>query len=179
MRRFVMVALRFLENNNFNGLMCVWGGLNTVSVHRLTKTKKRLPKQVIDIWNSLEVKLSEEHNFGGVRAAARKKLQSGEPLVPWFELINKSRNSTSEYEDYLPTLSPSDPKLLNFSKIYLLGEQILNFEKYKKSMEIVDLYYDEDNKIDSVIRSYLEHLPTYSDEVLWKMSCRCEAGTDV
>jgi hypothetical protein len=173
-RRFINVAIRFLEINNFNGAMCIWGGLNTVSVHRLTKTKKKLPKQVLDIWNSLESNFSEENNFGGVRKATKKKLNNKEPVVPWFELINKARNSVSEYADYLPSALPTDPPLLNFSKIHLMGEQILTFENYKRAIENVDLYHEEDNKLDSMIRTYLEHLPTYPDEVLWKMSCRCE-----
>jgi len=58
--------------------------------------------------------------------------------------------------------------------MHLIGEQILSFEKYKRSLDIVDLYHEDDNKIDAMIRTYLEHLPTYPDEVLWKMSCRCE-----
>jgi len=153
------------------------GGLNTESVHRLTKTKKRLPKQVMEIWNALEVKLSEENNFGRVRKAIKRKIQCGEPVVPWFELLNKSRNSAAEYDDTIPTLSPNDPQLINFAKVHLIGEQIIIFEKYKKSIEAVDLSHDDENKIDSMVRTYLEHLPTYPDEVLWKMSCRCEPGT--
>lgn len=176
MRRFINVIMRFLENNNFNGAMCIWGGLNTVSVHRLSKTKKRLPKQTAEIWSLLEKKLSEENNFGAVRKAAKNKLSNNEPVVPWFELINKARNSACEYGDYLPTSSPTDQPLLNFSKIKVIGEQIMSFEKFKQSIENVDLYHEDDNKVDSIIRTYLEHLPTYPDEVLWKMSCRCESG---
>jgi len=73
MRRFVNVIIRFLENNNFNGAMCIWGGLNTVSVHRLTKTKKKLSKQILEIWNALEKKFSEENNFGAVRKSCKEK----------------------------------------------------------------------------------------------------------
>jgi hypothetical protein len=29
-KKFIQVALIFLENNNFNGLMTLWGGLNMV-----------------------------------------------------------------------------------------------------------------------------------------------------
>lgn len=53
MKRFVQIALVFLENHNFNGLMSVWGGLNSVSVHRLNKTKKKLPKATANLWSSL------------------------------------------------------------------------------------------------------------------------------
>jgi hypothetical protein len=174
-RRFINVIMRFLEYNNFNGAMCIWGGLNTVSVHRLVKTKKRLPKQTSEIWAALEKKLSEENNFSSVRKAAKNKVGNGEPVVPWFELINKVRNSACEYADYLPSASP-DTLLLNFFKMKLLGEQIFTFEKFKRSIENVDLYHDDDNKVGSIIRTYLEHLPTYGDDVLLKMSRKCESG---
>lgn len=136
--------------------------------------KKKLPAKTNEIWIALEKRLSEENNFGYVRKAAKSALSQGASVVPWFELINKARNSACEYEDYLPTLSPTDPPLLNFSKMKILGDQILSFEKYKQSIENIDLYHDEDNKVDSIIRTYLEHLPTFPDDVLWKMSCRCE-----
>jgi len=173
-RRFVMMAMRFLENNNFNGLMCVWGGLNTISVYRLTKTRKKLPKQIADIWNALEVKLSEERNFGRIRKVIKSKVQNGEPVVPWFELINKLRNWASQHDDYLQQSSKHGPKLLNFGKIYSVGEQIITFENYKKLLENVDLFYSESNKTDKMIQTYLEHLPTYPDDILWKMSVKCE-----
>uniref|UniRef100_A0A6B2L1S2 Ras-GEF domain-containing protein n=1 Tax=Arcella intermedia TaxID=1963864 RepID=A0A6B2L1S2_9EUKA len=171
-KRFVLIAMHFLENNNMNGLMCVWGGLNTISVLRLKKTKKRLPSQILDLWAVLEEKLSEKNNFGRLRKVTKKKMLSGEPVVPWFELVNKARNSSAEYDDYIST--STDPKIINFSKVYILGEQILNFEKYKKNLEKVDLFYESNNKTDQNIRTYLEHLPTYPDDVLWKMSSICE-----
>jgi len=36
-KRFINMGVRFLELKNFNGLMCLWGGLNTISVDRLKK----------------------------------------------------------------------------------------------------------------------------------------------
>jgi len=155
--------------------MCVWGGLNTISVCRLTKTRKKLPKQVSDIWNALELKLSEERNFGRIRKVIKCKVQNGEPVVPWFELINKLRNYASQIDDYLPSKTL---KLINFRKIYSVGEQIISFENYKKNLQNVDLIFSESNKIDKIIQTYLEHLPTFTDDVLWRMSCKCEPPSD-
>eukprot|EP01125_Pyxidicula_operculata_P008816 TRINITY_DN2925_c0_g2_i3.p1 TRINITY_DN2925_c0_g2~~TRINITY_DN2925_c0_g2_i3.p1 ORF type:complete len:515 (+),score=103.27 TRINITY_DN2925_c0_g2_i3:256-1800(+) len=203
MRRFVLLAWALLENKNFNGLMCVWGGLNTVAVHRLTKTKKRLPKQVLDVWAALEEKLSEAQNFGRLRKAIQKQLQNSEPTVPWFELINKLRNWADQYDDFISVPGStssasatttttsgsvvSTPRktmynivttgpLINFSKLTLLGDQLTTFEKYKKNLEKVDLSMDG-SKTDAIVRSYLEHLPTYDDDVLWKFSHQCEPDT--
>lgn len=39
--------------------MGVWGGLNSLPVHRLTKTKKKISRKHHDIYNSLNEKLIE------------------------------------------------------------------------------------------------------------------------
>jgi len=170
LRRFINIAMKFLENNNFNGLMCVWGGINTVAVYRLTKTAKKLPRKEQEIYHSLEKKLDGGSLFFQLRQAISNNLTSGEPTVPWFELINKLRNQADQYPDYV------DPEnhFVNFSKMQLLGEQILTFQKQQAMLSTVSLYHDE-NVIDKTIRSYLEHLPTFSDDVLWRFSCRCES----
>jgi len=38
------MAIKFLELKNFNGLMCVWAGLNAGAVNRLKRTKKKTAK---------------------------------------------------------------------------------------------------------------------------------------
>jgi len=169
-RRFILVALRFLENNNFNGLMCVWGGLTSVSVHRLTKTAKKLPRREQEIYHSLEQKLVGAGMFSQLRQAISKKFEEGDPVVPWFELINRLRLQACESPDYVD----AEKRYINFAKIQLLGEQVLHLIKQQALISTIALFHDEDNKIDKIIRSYLEHLPTFSDEVLWRFSCRCE-----
>lgn len=63
------------------------GGLNSVYVHRLVKTRKKLPKQISQIWQSLEDKLSEEGNFRQLRNAMEKLMKNKEPMVPWFGML--------------------------------------------------------------------------------------------
>lgn len=89
------------------------------SVHRLHKTKKALPKKVSDMWNALSEKLSEAQNFGQLRKAMDKQADRGEPLIPWFELLNKLRNWADNYNDYITQQSTkSKTPLLNFGKMY-------------------------------------------------------------
>lgn len=98
----------------------------------------------------------------------------GEPLVPWFELINKLRNWADNYNDYITANSSAGNSLLNFGKMYLIGEQMQSFDRYQKANEAVDLSLDESNATDSAIHAFLEHLPTFPDDVLWKLSTQCE-----
>lgn len=183
MRRFVLVALAFLELNNFNGVMSVWGGLNGTAVHRLQRTKKALPKKERELWAALASKLSEAQNFGQLRKALERQAERGEPLVPWFELINKLRNWADNYNDYITQTSAfsaraGDAPLLNFGKMYIIGEQMLAFDRYQRVNEAVFLgnpsSAQDERSGEAAIRSYLEHLPTFSDDVLWRLSTQCE-----
>jgi len=164
-----------------------------------------------NLLNSLEEKLSEENNFGKLRKVVKKLVANREPVVPWFELVNKLRNWAHQYEDYVPTSLPgtassvsplqqpqqslqqqsqslqsssttpsdlpspsSNSPLLNFAKMYILGDQMLTFQNYKLNIEQVELFPIYESQTEQMIRSYLEHLPVFSDEVLWKLSLQCE-----
>lgn len=177
MRRFVLLALAFLELNNFNGVMSVWGGLNGTAVHRLQRTKRALPKKERELWAALASKLSEAQNFGQLRKAMERQAERGEPLVPWFELINKLRNWADNYNDYITQTSAfgaraGEQPLLNFGKMYIIGEQMLAFDRYQRVNESV--YLDDVEGPGAAVRSYLQHLPTFADDVLWRLSTQCE-----
>jgi hypothetical protein len=68
---------------------------------------------------------------------------------------------------------PNRDPILNFAKIFLIGEQILNFDEISENNSLLNLE-NSDNDTDYVIRNFLEHLPTYDHEVLWKFSHQCE-----
>jgi len=173
-KRFVQVALIFLENNNFNGLMTLWGGLNMGCVARLAKTKKKLPSQTHQILSSLSEKLSERGNFALLRKVMDKQIQAKEPLIPWFELMNKYRNWTALYSNFMDTVKDGTQPILNFSKMTMIGDQMLEFLAIQKINANVDLNFVDESKTDIIIRGYFEHLPTYDDKVLEKFSYQCE-----
>jgi len=101
-----------------------------------------------------------------------KHLVKNQPFVPWFELISKMRNWVDNYDDYL--ISTSEEKMWNFSKMYVLGNQIFTFDKYQNVNKVFDLQLDESHASNVAIRSFLEHLPTYNDDKLYELSYKCE-----
>lgn len=70
--------------------------------------------------------------------------------------------------------APAPTPLLNFGKMYIVGEQLLAFDRYQKALEVVDVSLSQDDPTGEAIRTYLEHLPTFPDDVLWKYSTLCE-----
>jgi len=100
-----------------------------------------------------------------------KHLSTHHPVIPWFELLSKMRNWISNYDDYL--YPESNEKYWNFNKMYIIGSQIITFDKYQNIIRNVDLQLDE-NDSNVAIRTFLEHLPTYSDDMLFRFSELCE-----
>jgi len=129
------------------------------------------------VWSALEFRLSERDDFGQLRGIIAKQFKKCEPLVPWFELIDKHRNFTDQYEDIIRV--PKDPNVyINFTKLYTLGEQLLTLEGYQKLIASVQLNLVSKNRraeqFISNIQNYLRHLPTFTEETLWKFSLQCE-----
>lgn len=121
---------------------------------------------------------------------------SSSPSTPHRPPSSSLSPSPSPSPRSSPSLLKKSP-ILNFSKMYLLGEQIFSFEQFQKLIEKIDLENLDGgdsgaknivgggdgggvgaNNVDFMIRSYLEHLPTYSDEVLWKFSLQCEPAVN-
>jgi len=181
-QKLTNLMVKFWDIGNFNGCMCVWGGLHTTSVVRLIKTRAALPSKTLEVLELFKARLSEVANFSRLQSEIDRKLMKLEPVVPWLELLNKNRNMAAQRSDYLPNSEEGEnvnknEKLVNFEKIRLVGEQMLKFDKYQKLHE--QFILEEENPDSEVtwLRNYLQDLPTYEDEELWELSMNCEPQT--
>jgi len=59
-KRFIFIAHTCIKWNNYNSVFEIVAGLNNSNVSRLKKTWKALPKKYWDVWNSLNVLVSNE-----------------------------------------------------------------------------------------------------------------------
>lgn len=65
--------------------MCVWGALKSTSVSRLSQTKEALPMEFSQMYESLNVRLSEARNFTPLQIEIERAMfKTGEAVVPWF-----------------------------------------------------------------------------------------------
>lgn len=180
LKRTINLAVKFLELNNFNGLMSTWGALNTLAVHRLAKTFKKLPKSSTEVYRSLEEKLSESNNFANLRWSIHKHRLQGAALIPWFELIAKNRNLLDEFDDVLSpprahvTPANRDTVLYSFSKFAKLADQIEDFLGYQHNNRNLDLHSTQHHISEQIIQSWLTELDTSGEEELWQLSIQCE-----
>ena len=180
LKRAINLAVKFLELNNFNGLMCTWGALNTTAVHRLSKTFKKLPKSSVELFKSLEEKLSESNNFANLRWSIQKQRTSGSALVPWFELIVKNRNLLDEFDDVLTPphvyvdATNRDSVHYSFSKFAKLADQIEDFLACQHNNRKLDLHSTQHHISEQIIQNWLTELETSGEEELWQLSIACE-----
>lgn len=107
-----------------------------------------------------------------------KQIEQKEPVIPWFELINKYRNCNALYGNFLDTVRDGTQPILNFAKMTLIGDQMLEFINIQKNNSVVDLSGANESKTDIIIKGYFEHLPTYDDDVLYKFSNQCEPSAN-
>lgn len=181
LKRTLDLAIKFLDLNNFHGLMCTWGALNTGAVRRLTKTFRKLPRASVDILRSLDEKLSESNNFANLRWSIHKQRSQGQALIPWFELVAKNRNMLDEYDDViLPadfgpiTRENRDAAIYSFSKFAKLSDQIEEFLSCQSNNRHLDLHSTQTHISEQIIQNWLSELGSTGEEELWRLSLLCE-----
>jgi hypothetical protein len=186
LKRTIDLALKFLELNNFHGLMCTWGAINTNSVHRLSKTFKKLPKASTEILKSLEEKLNEANNFANLRWSMHKqRTQANAPLIPWFELTAKNRNILDEFDDVVlpPDFTVNsenrDVALFAFSKFAKFADQIEEFLSCQHNNRLLDLHSTQTHTSETIIQKWLSELKVMDEEELWWLSLQCEPSDNI
>jgi len=171
--KLIDIMAYFWELGNFNGCMCVWGGLHTLSVARLSTTRNALSPRTLSIIETFTSRLSEAANFSPLTAEFDRKVAKEEPFLPWIELLTKNRNMALERVDYLPSsdIAQNLPKLLNFDKMRAIADLMFKFDKYQ---QIIDKYTIPPTDPDSWRQHYLHQLPILSDDQLEECSLKCE-----
>jgi hypothetical protein len=164
LQKIIDVMVYMWELGNFNACMCIWGGLHTFAVNRLTTTRNALSPRILNIIEVFTSRLSEAGNFAPLQAEYDIKVREQEPFVPWIELLTKNRNMASERSDYLPPSENQKPKLINFDKLRALSDQMFKFDKYQQNNDkllkliiginvIYYLYYIDYERLPTVINS--------------------------
>jgi hypothetical protein len=129
-----------------------------------------------------EEKVGERRKVSGTRGQRNTRKRDKDKRKEKEEELSPGKGRTKRPVSLSPQPSPSShkPQYINFSKVTLLGQQILDFVEYQANLSVVVLHDPEmKNKVDHVIRTFLKHLPGYDDETLWKLSLTCEpAETD-
>jgi len=162
LNRFIFIAQRCRELNNFNAVMEILSALQSASVHRLRQTWDLLPPKTWEIFQSFLTLLEPEGNFLNYREALRIARHKG-PVVPYLGLY---LTDLVFIEDGNPDFIPGT-KLHNFAKLNLLSAIIRDMQSYQDTPYCLET-------VES-IRIYLLDKPVVENEDdLYKLSCQRE-----
>jgi len=125
MKRFIRVAWKCFETNNFNTTMEVMGGLNNVAVQRLKKTWEELPEKETWMWQQLSETMETKNNYAVYRTCLVNAKQL--PCVPFLGVFLRDLTFAQEANDSVTG------KHINFEKIQLLGSIIQEIQQFQKN----------------------------------------------
>jgi len=101
----IKIALRFLELNNFNGLMSILQGLKDPSITRLKATRHTLQTveyRALESWIQFEERLCSDTRYTVLRESIVSQIATHQNVIPWIKLLNKDVNEIERlYSDYV------------------------------------------------------------------------------
>lgn len=161
--RFICVAQKCLELNNFNGLMEIIAALNNSAIHRLYNTWELIPNRAIDIFNEISLLMNSnegEGNFYAYREALKKSVP---PIVPYLGLY---LTDLTFLNDGNPEFADNQKKLVNFMKMTKIGKVVRHITTYQQvpyCLASVDFVQD-----------YMKSYKVRSDDELYAQSTELE-----
>jgi len=172
MTHCIKIALTFLENDNYNGVMWFWEGIQNPSVKRLVKTMSSLPDQAREIINYFDEKLCGDAKYQLLNNSMNNGLNQNRPVIPWIKLIQSCFDELETTQsDFILTPEHEQP-LINLQKMWHLTQQLRSLNYYQLS---VKHYIYENKSINrDVIRHYFQNLQVLSDDTLMLYSYLCE-----
>ncbi|TPX34923.1 hypothetical protein SmJEL517_g02593 [Synchytrium microbalum] len=115
--KFIKVARKCLELQNFNSAMAIFSGLNTNSVSRMKKSWAGVSSRVMGFYKELEDTLSYRGNY---KAYREMEHLAKPPLIPFFGLMIK------------------DLTFLNDGNQKILSNGLINFEKNRLIFNVIN-----------------------------------------
>jgi len=159
LNRFIFIAEKCRQLNNFNAVMEILSALNSSSLYRLRQTWDLLPQKTIQVFENLISLMDGDQNFLNYRQTLKK---STTPVVPYLGVYLTDLVFLDDgNEDLIP-----GTKLINFAKWYLSAGVIRDMQQYQMTpycLENVEF-----------IQSYLLNRPTLDEETLYQKSLERE-----
>ncbi len=119
LEKFMLIALKLRQLNNYNGLAAVLAGINGTAILRLTQTRALVPGEVQRKFARLVLLMGTQKGYFAYRLAWEN---SPLPRIPFIPLHRK--DLVSAEEGSITFVGPQGDRL-NWKKFEVLGEVIL------------------------------------------------------
>ncbi|CAM1504137.1 Fc.00g017280.m01.CDS01 [Cosmosporella sp. VM-42] len=121
--KFMSIALKLRQLNNYNGLAAILAGINGTAIHRLTQTRSMVPAETQKRFARLVILMGTQKSHFAYRLAWEN---SPLPRIPFIPLHR--RDLVSAEEGSKTFLGP-DGDRINWKKFEVLGEVLLPIMK--------------------------------------------------
>ncbi|KAK7429250.1 hypothetical protein QQZ08_004260 [Neonectria magnoliae] len=121
--KFMSIALKLRQLNNYNGLAAVLAGVNGTAIHRLTQTRALVPADIQKRFARLVILMGTQKSHFAYRLAWEN---SPLPRIPFIPLHRRDLVSAEEGSK---TFVGPDGDRINWKKFEVLGEVLLPIMK--------------------------------------------------
>ncbi|CCU77281.1 unnamed protein product [Blumeria hordei] len=123
LEKFINIAFKLRQLNNYNGLAAVLAGINGSAIHRLTQTWSLVPIEIQRRFTRLVVLMGTQKSYYAYRIAWENSSSSRIPYIPLHrrDLISAEQGSR--------TFLGEDKERINWRKFEVLSEIILPIMK--------------------------------------------------
>ncbi|QSZ33268.1 hypothetical protein DSL72_002856 [Monilinia vaccinii-corymbosi] len=163
LEKFMNVALKLRQLNNYNGLAAVLAGINGTAIHRLIHTRNLVPPDVQKRFARLVLLMGTQKSHFAYRLAWEN---SPVPRIPFIPLTRRDLVSAEEGSR---TFIGANGERINWKKFEVLSEVILPIMKSQTTP------YPNLNKNDPVRELILDCLIPTDDEDIYQRSLQVES----
>ncbi|KAJ6439621.1 putative aimless RasGEF (aleA) [Purpureocillium lavendulum] len=165
LEKFMNIAVKLRQLNNYNGLAAVLAGINGTAIHRLAQTRALVPPDVHKRFATLTILMGTQKSHFAYRLAWEN---SPLPRIPFIPLHR--RDLVSAEEGSKTFVGPSGDRI-NWKKFEVLGEVLLPIMKSRGTA------YPNLTKLDNARDLILGcRMPT-DDEEIYQRSLQVESSS--
>lgn len=124
LEKFMRIARKVRELNNYNALGAIIAGVKSTSVHRLTATRELLPAAVGKDWMRLEALMAPSRSHSAYRLAWENSSSERIPYLP----LHRRDLATAE-EGNKTFLGDDSEGRINWKKFEIMGDVIVSLQK--------------------------------------------------
>jgi GTPase SAR1 family protein len=163
LEKFMNIALKLRQLNNYNGLAAVLAGINGTAVHRLAQTRALVSPEVHKRFARLGLLMGTQKSYFAYRLAWEN---SPLPRIPFIPLHR--RDLVSAEEGSMTLVGPQSDRI-NWKKFEILGEVLLPIMKSQSTP------YKDLSRNDTAREIILDCLMPTDEEEIYQRSVQVES----
>lgn len=124
LEKFMRIARKLRELNNYNSLGAIIAGVKSSAVHRLAMTRELLPPNVGKDWMKLEILMAPSRSYSAYRLAWENSSTERIPYIPLHRRDLVSAESGSK-----TFIGDEKEGKINWRKFEIMGEVIISMQR--------------------------------------------------